>query len=141
MCGHTEVPVKRPQHKKQEKCGERRTTCIEEKELSPDLGFQSMMHYREQNGRWHVNHVQRDIQIALTKKYMWKKNEHADFDIEQTYVVQQLKTSSVTPIEKSHRMNKNESMTKQARFKDDAFWASFATVRPQKLETYLDVNP
>lgn len=106
-----------------------------------DPTFQSMVHYREQNGRWHVNHVQRDIQIALTKKYMWKKNEHADFDIEQTYVVQQLKTSSVAPIEKSHRMNNNQTMTKQARFKDDAFWASFATVRPQKLETYLDVNP
>jgi hypothetical protein len=96
-----------------------------------------MVHYREQDGRWHVNNVQREVQVNLTKKYMWKKNEHADFDIEQTYVVQQLKTHSVEPIEESLRMTGSDTMTKQARFKDDAFWNSFATVRPQKLETYL----
>lgn len=106
-----------------------------------DPTFQSMVHYREQNGRWHVNHVQRDIQIALTKKYMWKKNEHADFDIKQTYVVQQLKTQSVEPIEESLRMNGDETMTKQARFKDESFWDTFSTARPQKLETYLDARP
>lgn len=106
-----------------------------------DPTFQSMVHYREQNGRWHVNNVQRDVQIALTKKYMWKKNEHADFDIEQTYVVQQLKTNSVEPIEESLRMNEDQTMTKQARFKDESFWNTFSTVRPQKLETYLDTEP
>jgi hypothetical protein len=102
-----------------------------------DPTFNSMVHYREVNGRWYVSSVKRDVQAELTKKYMFSKNETSHFDVEQTYSVQELNTTSAAPIEKKLRMTTDKTMTEQAQFKDESFWNTYSTVRPQKLETYL----
>jgi hypothetical protein len=102
-----------------------------------DPTFNSMVHYREVNGRWYVSSVKRDLKAELTKKYMFSKNETSSFDVEQTYSVQELNTTSAVPIEKNLRMTTDKTMTEQAQFKDESFWNTYSTVRPQKLETYL----
>jgi hypothetical protein len=68
---------------------------------------------------------------------MFSKNETSHFDVEQTYSVQELNTTSAAPIEKKLRMTTDKTMTEQAQFKDESFWNTYSTVRPQKLETYL----
>jgi len=102
-----------------------------------DPDFNSIVHYREVQGRWYVNSVKRDLQLEITKKYMFSKNETANFEIEQTYSVQELNTTSALPIDQKLRMTNDKTMTEQAQFKDAAFWNTYTTVRPQKLETYL----
>jgi len=102
-----------------------------------DPTFNSMVLYRQQDDKWHVNSVKQDIKVALTKKYMFKKNETSIFDIEQAYVVNQLKTNNAAPIAKEFRLKSDKTMTEQARNKDTSFWDNYTTVRPQKLENYL----
>jgi hypothetical protein len=102
-----------------------------------DPTFNSMVHYREVNGRWYVSSVKRDVQAELTKKYMFSKNETSSFDVEQTYSVQELNTTSAAPIAEKLRMTTDKTMTEQAQFKVASFWNTYSTVRPQKLETYL----
>lgn len=99
--------------------------------------FSAMVHYREHHGLWYVNSVKHDIQIALTKKYMFSKNETSDFDIEQVYTVQELNTTSAAPIDEKLRMTSEKTMVEQAQFNEESFWDSYTTVRPQKLEAYL----
>lgn len=103
-----------------------------------DPVYSAMVHYREHNGRWHVNSVHREIEINMTKKYLWHKNEKAKFDIEQTYTVHELKTEDAQPIKKSLRMTKDKTLVEQAQFSDESFWDSYSTVRPQKLAVYLN---
>lgn len=103
-----------------------------------DPEYSSMVHYREHDGRWYVNSVHREIEIKVTKKYMWHKNEKAVFDIDQTYTVHELSTDNVQPIAESLRMTSEKTMVEQAQFKDDGFWDTYTTVRPQKLASYLN---
>ncbi len=104
-----------------------------------DPEYSSMVHYREHNGRWYVNSVHREIEINMTKKYLWHKNEKATFDIEQTYTVHELKTDNAQPIKESLRMTSEKTLVEQAQFKDKSFWDTYTTVRPQKLATYLNL--
>lgn len=103
-----------------------------------DPTFNSIVHYREVNGRWYLNSVKRDLNVELTKKYMFSKNETSYFDVEQIYSVQELNTTSAAPIDKKLRMTTDKTMTEQAQFKDASFWNTYTTARPQKLENYLE---
>lgn len=100
--------------------------------------FSVIVHYREHAGRWHVSSLHKEIEIELTKKYMWRKNDHAIYDIEQSYVVHELTTANVVPIDPSIRMKPDQLLTEQAQFKDESFWETYTVVRPQKIEHYLN---
>lgn len=103
-----------------------------------DPEYNSMVHYREHNGRWYVNSVHREIEINMTKKYMWHKNEKAKFDIEQTYSVHERNTDNPQPIKEPLRMTGDKTLVEQAQFTDEGFWDTYTTVRPQKLAMYLN---
>jgi hypothetical protein len=106
---------------------------------NPD--YNVIVHYREKNGRWYLSDSKRELSLEMTKKYMFSKNEKSTFHIEQIYVVNDLKTENIEPIQKPLRMDMSKPMVSQAQYQNPEFWKNYFPVRPQKLEKYLNPTP
>ena len=90
------------------------------------------IHYRPIAGHWYLNDFSVKGGAKLTKKKMFKENEHSQFDIEMALINREFELDNVYKIPEEERIDRNKPLEEQVE-SDPEFWKNFKVVRPSKL--------
>lgn len=75
--------------------------------------YEKKSEFQEINGKWYPKNIQNTIDIKLSNKHLFKKDEYGDFEIEQFFTVNEFKTDSITEIPLAKRFIAGKDMEKQ----------------------------
>lgn len=67
--------------------------------------YTKTLSFRKAEDRWYPEQVFSDIQFELTKRHLFSKNDESFFEIEQAYVLNQVRTENIKPIPPDHQIN------------------------------------
>ena len=72
-----------------------------------------MKKYRQIKDRWYPENIQLSLDITLTKKYLFKKNEQSDFGINWVFSVNKFELDNSAPIPLEKRFNSENEFETQ----------------------------
>jgi hypothetical protein len=85
--------------------------------------------YQEVNDRWYPKNLQFFVRVQLTKKYMFKTNEHSDISIEGIFTVNKIKVSKPTEIPLAKRFDPKKKMEEQVHNDDGLTWSGMNMIK------------
>lgn len=84
--------------------------------------FETVIEFQQVKARWYPKNIQYNVNINLTNKHWFKRDEHSDFVIEGVYTVNKLKVEGVSPIPVSKRFDAKKDMSKQVYNDEGLTW-------------------
>lgn len=93
---------------------------------NPKISKVSRMQYL--NGYWYPDYQKMDVNMRMTKRYMFSSNEKSKFDIDQVLKITDIKLNDAQMIPKEMIYNPNKSPEEQIFNDENWLWADFDKV-------------
>lgn len=92
--------------------------------------FEVNKKYREIKGRWYPSDIQWGIDLNVTKRYLFRKNEQGNFNISQVFVVNDFNLDTPKEIEEKKMFDPKKGFKKEQEFNDLSLkWSEVNTVK------------
>jgi len=78
--------------------------------------------FRQIGGRWYPEQVFNEVRLELTKRHLFSKNDKSHFEIEQTYIVNQIRIKNVKPIPPEFRIDSEKDIEKSIHNDEGLRW-------------------
>ncbi|PBQ32923.1 hypothetical protein CNR22_14445 [Sphingobacteriaceae bacterium] len=85
--------------------------------------------FQEVDGIWYPKTIHINLHVILTNNHLFKKDEYADFEIEQFFAVNELKTNGVEPIPLEKRYKESKEMDKQVHNDNNLSWEGLNIIK------------
>lgn len=85
--------------------------------------------FQQVNGKWYPKNIHVTIHLILTNNHMFKKDEYADFEIEQFFTVNELKTEGINPIPEEKRYKEGKEMNTQVHNDANLSWEGLNIIK------------
>ena len=93
--------------------------------------YEKTTEFQKANGKWYPKNIQNNIDLKLSNKHLFRKDERSDFEIEQFFTVNELKTENPQQIPETKRFVAKKEMEKQV-FNDGGLtWEGLNIIKPQ----------
>ena len=96
--------------------------------------FSKITRFRQLNDRWVVDNVLVEVDLEVTDKHMFKKNEHFHYKLESIFAATDVTVENVTDFPESECFDPDEDLEEQFPPRNDALWQQYNIVRPRRLE-------
>lgn len=85
--------------------------------------------FQQVDGKWYPKSIQNEISITLTNNHLFKKDERSDFEIEQFFTVNALKTENPVKIPADKRFKEGLDMQKQVYNDEGLTWEGLNIIK------------
>ena len=84
--------------------------------------FKKRVQYQEIDSKWYPQGMIMQVNMGLTKRYMFKSNDRSDFDIEQVFNIQEIEVENPIVIAEEKRFDVEEEIEDQIQPEDGIAW-------------------
>lgn len=91
--------------------------------------FTNKVEYQEINGKWYPKNLQFNASVQLTKKHMFKSNEHSDLYIEGIFNINKIKVNTVNQIPLAKRFDAKKKMEEQIHNDEGITWSGLNIIK------------
>lgn len=85
--------------------------------------------FQQVEGQWYPGQVWNEVNIEMTRRHLFSKNEHSRFEIEQAYVVNKLRIEKAKPIPPEYRMKDAKELEKSVHNDENLNWESVNKIK------------
>lgn len=85
--------------------------------------------FQQVNGKWYPKNIHVTINVIFTNNHLFKKDEYADFEIEQFFTVNELKTDNVNPVPVEKRYKEGKEMNTQVHNDSNLTWEGLNIIK------------
>ena len=87
--------------------------------------------YRQIEDKWYLENIQVSINIGLTKKYMFGKNEHSNFEFKQVFSVNKFELANYALIPLENKFNPENEFETQVFNDNGLFWSEINIMKKE----------
>jgi hypothetical protein len=91
--------------------------------------FVSTVIFQQADNHWYPQQIQNKMNFELERRHWFGKNEHSIFDIDQAYVVNQLRLNNVAPIPADKRFKGSDDMDKEVHNDENIKWETVNVIK------------
>jgi hypothetical protein len=103
-----------------------------------EVRYTESVQYREFSDKWFITSKHHTYYFDMERTKVFQSNEDKITFIEQSFVVTDLQTNEVQPIEEAKRIKQGVPWDEQALDPDPSFWDTYNPNRPKKFEAVLE---
>lgn len=87
------------------------------------------LEFQQVDGKWYPKNIHETMHIILTNNHLFRKDEYSDFEIEQFFTVNELKTNNVEIIPVEKRFKEGKDMDKQVHNDTNLSWEGLNIIK------------
>ena len=84
--------------------------------------FKKRVQYQEIDTKWYPQGMIMQVNMGITKRYMFKSNDRSDFDIEQVFNIQEIEVANPIVIAEEKRFDVEEDIEEQIKPEEGIGW-------------------